>query len=76
MTRGPSPATLAALQVPTQQFIRERLLQGAEPTREAVEAALLRLADDWSVLTLTHCTSVLWCDAGIPTWRRRRAWRT
>lgn len=47
VTRGPSPATLAALQVPTQQFIRERLLQGAEPTREAVEAALLRLADHW-----------------------------
>lgn len=45
--RSPSPATLAGLQEPLQQFIRQRLLAGAEPTQQNVELAVLNMLDDF-----------------------------
>ena len=45
--QNPSPQTLEGLQPPLRQFLSERLLHGSEPSRPAVEAALLAIADDW-----------------------------
>ena len=45
--QSPSPASLAGLQAPLQQFLRQRVLQGGDSSRPAVEAALLAVADDW-----------------------------
>ena len=45
--QAPSPATLAGLQAPLQQFLRQRVLQGGQASRPAVEASLLAVADDW-----------------------------
>jgi len=45
--QNPSPQTLEGLQPPLRQFLSERLLQGSVPSRPAVEAALLAIADDW-----------------------------
>ena len=47
VTRNPSPETIGNLQEPMRRFIREKVLNGAEPTEENVKAALLRIADDW-----------------------------
>ena len=45
--QNPSPQTLEGLQPPLRQFLSERLLHSTEPSRPAVEAALLAIADDW-----------------------------
>ena len=47
VTRNPSPETIGNLQEPLRRFIREKVLNGAEPSEENVKAALLRIADDW-----------------------------
>merc|ERR1719356_1127666 len=47
VTRNPSPETIGNLQEPMRRFVREKVLNGAEPTEENVKAALLRIADDW-----------------------------
>merc|ERR1719228_2324719 len=45
--QNPSPTTLAGLQAPLHQFLRERVLHGVEVTRPNVEAALMAVSDDW-----------------------------
>ena len=47
VSSNPSPATIAGLQEPLRQFISEKVLKGAEATKENVEAALMNIADDW-----------------------------
>jgi len=44
---NPTPATMAGLQAPLRQFIVEKVLKGAEPSKENIETALLAIADDW-----------------------------
>jgi len=44
---NPTTATMAGLQVPLRQFIVEKVLKGAEPSKENIETALLAIADDW-----------------------------
>jgi len=45
--QNPSSNTLAGLQAPLQQFLRDRVLQDPEVNRQSVESALLAVADDW-----------------------------
>merc|ERR1719370_2266851 len=47
VSNNPSPATIAGLQEPLRQFISEKVLKGAEATKENVETALINIADDW-----------------------------
>jgi len=47
VSSNPSPATMAGLQEPLRQFISEKILKGAEATKENVETALVNIADDW-----------------------------
>eukprot|EP00090_Calanus_glacialis_P032741 TRINITY_DN5424_c0_g1_i3.p1 TRINITY_DN5424_c0_g1~~TRINITY_DN5424_c0_g1_i3.p1 ORF type:complete len:859 (-),score=395.18 TRINITY_DN5424_c0_g1_i3:244-2511(-) len=44
---NPTPATMAGLQAPLRQFIMEKVLKGAEPSKENIETALVNIADDW-----------------------------
>ena len=44
---NPPPATIARFQAPLRQFIDEKILKGAEPSKENIESALLAIADDW-----------------------------
>merc|ERR1719341_1907390 len=44
---NPTPATMSGLQAPLRQFIIEKVLKGAEPSRENIETALVNIADDW-----------------------------
>ena len=56
---NPTPATMAGLQAPLRQFIMEKVLKGAEPSKENVETALLNIADDWfaqMVSRIDYCT--------------------
>ena len=44
---NPTPATMSGLQAPLRQFIMEKVLKGAEPSKENIETALVNIADDW-----------------------------
>ena len=44
---NPTPATMAGLQAPLRQFIMEKVLKGAEPSKENIETALVNIADYW-----------------------------
>ena len=44
---NPTPATMAGLQSPLRQLFMEKLLKGAEPSKENIETALVNIADYW-----------------------------
>ena len=47
VTRNPSPETIGNLQEPLRRFIREKALNGAEPTEQAIIMSLIVMADYW-----------------------------
>ena len=47
VTSNPTPATMAGLQSPLRQLFMEKLLKGAEPSKENIETALVNIADYW-----------------------------
>ena len=55
---NPTPATMAGLQAPLRQFIVEKVLKGAEPSKENIETALLAIADDWFAQMVSEKDSV------------------
>jgi len=55
VSNNPSPATIAGLQEPLRQFISEKVLKGAEATKENVETALMNIADDWFAQMVRLC---------------------
>ena len=44
---GQNASSIGGLQEPLQQFIRERVIQGMEPTREILETGLINIMDEW-----------------------------
>ena len=47
VTRNPSPETIGNLQEPLRRFIREKALNGAEPTEQTIIMSLIVMADYW-----------------------------
>ena len=47
VTRNPSPETIGNLQEPLRRFIREKALNGAEPTEQTIMMSLIVMADYW-----------------------------
>jgi hypothetical protein len=69
---NPTPATIAGLQAPLRQFIMEKVLKGAEPSKENVETALVNIADDWFAQMVSNDDddniSLSSCRSSVPAW--------
>ena len=69
---NPTPATMAGLQAPLRQFIMEKVLKGAEPSKENIETALVNIADDWFAQMVSDedddNISLSSCRSSLPAW--------
>ena len=44
---GRNPSSYGGLQAPLQRFIRQRILEGKEATRENLQSCLINIMDEW-----------------------------